>query len=78
MEITCYKKIDVQLSDEEIETLENARKILYELEKGLYHNDCNYVFCDIYCEGETYSYSHTEIHSLIKTLENLSYIKEMY
>lgn len=78
MEITCVKKIDVELSDEEIETLENARKILYELEKGLYNNDCNYVFCDIYNEGETYSYSDIEIHLLIKTLENLSYIKKMY
>ena len=76
MKINCVKKINVQLSREEIETLVNATEILQELYETIDEENCDYAICETEYDGEV-SYIAKDISSLVDQLGDLTYITEI-
>ena len=76
MKINCVKKINVQLSKEEITTLNEAIEILNELYETIDEECCNYAICETEYDGEV-SYRAKDISSLMDQLEELTYITEI-
>lgn len=76
MKVNCVKKINVQFSNEEITTLNEAIEILNELYETLGEECCSYAICETEYDGEV-SYRAKDISSLMDQLEELTYITEI-
>ena len=76
MKINYVRQINVQLSKEEIETLNEAIDILDDLYETMDEENCGYAICETEYDGEV-SYRAKDINSLVDQLENLTYITEI-
>ena len=76
MKINCVKKINVQLSKEEIATLEEAIQIIDDLYETMDEENCGYAICETEYDGEV-SYRAKDINSLVDQLGDLTYITEI-
>ena len=76
MKINCIKQINVQLSDEEKDTLLKTREILCGLYEAMNEENCDYAICETEYDGEM-SYQVDEISSLIDQLDNLTHLTEI-
>lgn len=77
MRITPIKSIRIQLSDEEIQTLENARKIVNEISELVHDEDCDFVSYNSSIYG-TGHYSRDDLNELEVYLESLEDVDEIY
>ena len=77
MTVTDIKKIKIELSDEEINTLEKARKIVNALRRTITCKNCAWVSYNDDVEGNGY-YSTGDLTELEITLEELQKIEEIF
>ena len=76
MKINYVRQINVQLSKEEIATLEEAIQILDDLYETMDEENRGYAICETEYNGEV-SYRAKDISSLVDQLEDLTYITEI-
>ena len=76
MKINYVRQINVQLSKEEIATLEEAIQILDDLYETMDEENCGYVICETEYDGKV-SYRAKDISSLVDQLGDLTYITEI-
>lgn len=77
MTVTDIKKIKIELSDEEIQTLEKARKVVNALRHTITCKNCAWVSYNDDVEGNGY-YSTGDLTELEITLEELQKIEEIF
>ena len=76
MKFNYVRQINVQLSKEEIKTLEEAMQILDGLWGTMNEECCDFAICETEYNGEV-SYRAKDISSLVDQLEELTYITEI-
>lgn len=77
MTIDIIKHIEIELTDEEKNTLIQTRKILHDLMSAMQENKCQWIEC-VEDYGESLTYNVNTIDDIDTVIDNLCNITEIY